>query len=405
MIFTHALSNGIRIVHKEVISDVSYCALLINTGTRDESPLQHGIAHFTEHLLFKGTQKRKAFQILNRMENIGADIDAYTTKEETCIYAAFLNQYYERAIDFINDIVFNSQFPENELKKERDVILDEINSYKDNPSELIFDEFENLLYPNHELGFNILGNSKNLKKYTTNDIKNFVTQKYNTDQIVFCSIGNINFKKLLKLCEKYFQQNPMNIRNFSRTKFDHKIVFNKKINKKTHQSHCIMGNYAYSNKDNKRLALLLLSNYLGGASMNAKLVTLLREKRGLCYNIETNFNTYDDIGNFNIYFGIDKDNTDNVIEIINRELNYYKKTLISDSIFSIIKKQAIGQLLLFNSSHSNNLISFGKSILTYGTQESIEETIKEINLLNPENLREVANEIFDTDNFSYLIYY
>lgn len=405
MIYTHTLSNGIRIVHNEIVSEISYCAVIINTGTRDETPSQHGLAHFTEHLLFKGTKKRKAFQILNRMENIGAYVDAFTTKEETCVNVAFLNQYYERAVEFLNDIVFNSEFPEKELIKERDVVIDEINSYKDNPAELIFDEFENYLYPNHELGFNILGNSKNLKKYNSEDIKKFVSQKYNTDQIVFCSIGNINFKKLLRLCEKYFQENPINNRDFKRTKFDNNINFYKKVNKHTHQSHCIMGNYSYSNKDNKRLPLLLLSNYLGGASMNAKLVTLLREKRGLCYNIETNVNPYEDTGNFSVYFGVDKDNTDNVIEIILRELNYYKHNLISDNIISIIKKQSLGQLMLLNSSHSNNLISFGKSILTYGSVESIEDTIKEINSIKAENLREVANEIFDTDKFSYLIYY
>ncbi|MDR2836909.1 MAG: insulinase family protein [Bacteroidales bacterium] len=398
------LSNGIRIVHKEIDSEVSYCGMIINTGTRDESENQHGIAHFTEHLLFKGTRKRKTFQILNRMENVGAEIDAYTSKEETCVTVAFLNEYYERTIDYINDIIFNSQFPEKEIIKEQDIIIDEINSYKDNPAEIIFDDFENFLYPNHSLGYNILGTKIQLKKYKINDFKKYTSEKYNTDQMVLCSIGNIKFDKLVKICKKYFEKNPGNYRTFIRESFSKKIIFNKIIKKNTYQTHCILGTYAYSVKEDKRLPLMLLTNYLGGSGMNSKLLTALREKKGLCYNIEANFNPYEDIGNFNIYFGVDKENTEKVIQLIYKELETLKIKGINDIQLSKIKKQFIGQMILTNSIHSNILISLGKSLLVYNQIETLQESVKEIETISSKEILEVANEILDIHNFSTLIY-
>jgi secreted Zn-dependent insulinase-like peptidase len=225
--YTGLLNNGIRIIHRYVDSYVSHCGIIINCGTRDEDFNQHGLAHFVEHMLFKGTKKRKAFHVLSRMDDVGGDIDAWTTKEETVIAASFLTEHYERSIELLNDVVFNSAFPQKELEKEREVIIDEINSYKDSPSDSIFDQFDELLFPDNSLGRNTLGAKSKLLKYNSDDLLNFVKEKYNTEQMVFCSIGKIKFEKLVKYCEKYFGQNPENQRLYQREKFETKTVFNK----------------------------------------------------------------------------------------------------------------------------------------------------------------------------------
>jgi len=398
------LSNGITIIHKEITSEAAYCGIVINTGTRDEDENQLGIAHFTEHLLFKGTKKRKSFQILNRIDNIGGEVDAFTSKEDTCVYVAFLYQYYERAVEFLNEIIFESNFPNEELIKEREVIISEIESYEDNPAEFIFDDFENRLFPDHSLGFNILGNKKQLKKYKSSDINNFVATKYNTDQMFFCSIGNIKFEKLIKYCEKYLGQNLLNVRNFKRINFNNKTKFNQIVNKKTHQSHCIIGNYAYSLYDSKRIYLMLLCHYLAGSGMNAKLISELREKRGLCYNIEANYTPFEDSGNFNIYFGVNKENTDYTTQIILKELNNLKTKQLGTLNLHKLKKQYISQLIFSVESISNMLYTIGKSFSIYGQIEDIKTSIKKIEQVNSNKLLEVANEIFDFDSFVTLIY-
>jgi predicted Zn-dependent peptidase len=387
-----------------VYSDVAHCGIIINTGTRDEDKNQHGIAHFTEHMLFKGTKKRKAFHVLSRMEDVGGEIDAYTTKEETCISASFLHEFYERAIELINDVVFNSVFPQKEIEKEREVIIDEINSYKDSPADMIFDDFEELIYPKHSLGRNILGSKKLLEKYTNTDIFKFISEKYNTDQMVFSSIGNIKFEKLLKYCEKYFGSNPANLRNFERLPFTEKIVSKKIVKQHTHQAHCILGTYAYSFCNNKRLPLFMISNMLAGPGMNSKLNMILREKKGLSYNIEANYTPYEDTGNFNIYFGVDKENLNYAIELIFRELNNLKTKALGPMQLSKIKKQLIGQISIGNEIHSNMLLSIGKTYLIYNQIETLKETIKEIEAVTTAQILEVANEIFEHDKFSTLIY-
>lgn len=401
---TATLANGIRIIHKSVDSDVAHCGIIINTGTRDEDEKEHGIAHFTEHMLFKGTKKRKAFHVLSRMEDVGGEIDAYTTKEETCISASFLHEFYERAIELMNDVVFNSTFPKKEMDKEREVIIDEINSYKDSPADMIFDEFEDLIYPGHSLGRNILGTKKLLEKYTDDDIIKFISKKYNTDEMVFCSIGNIKFEKLLKYCEKYFGSNPQNKRNFKRIPFTGNVSIERTLKKHTHQAHCILGTYAYSFSNPKRLPLFLISNMLAGPGMNSRLNMVLREKRGLSYNIESSYIPYEDTGNFNIYFGVDKDNLNYSIELIFKELNSLKIKQLGPIQMNKIKKQLIGQISIGNEINSNMLLSMGKTYLIYDQIETLKETIKEIESVNATQILEVANEIFDRDNFSTLIY-
>lgn len=401
---TALLNNGIRIIHRHVESDVAHCGVIINTGTRDEDINQHGIAHFTEHMLFKGTKKRRAFHVLSRMEDVGGEIDAWTTKEETAISASFLHEFYERSIELINDVIFNSVFPPKEIEKEREVIIDEINSYKDSPGESIFDDFEDLIYPEHSLGRNILGTKKLLEKYTDKDIKRFITEKYNTDQMVFCSIGNIKFEKLLKLCEKYFGANPANLRAYSRNSFTGNVAVNKTVKKNTHQAHCITGTYAYNYSNSKRLPMFLITNLLAGPGMNSRLNMLLREKKGISYNIEANYTPYEDTGNFNIYFGSDKENLEVALNVIFKELDSLKTKNLGPVQLSKIKKQLIGQIAIGSEIHSNVLLSMGKTYMIYNQIETLKETVKEIESVTALQIAEVANEIFNRDKFSTLIY-
>lgn len=398
------LVNGIRIVHKTVDSDVAHCGVFINTGSRDEAENEHGLAHLTEHMLFKGTKHRKTFHVLSRLEDVGGELDAYTSKEETCVTASFLNEYYERSIELLNDVIFNSVFPEKELDREKDVIIDEINSYKDSPIESIYDEFEDLIFPNHPLGRNILGTSKHLKKYKSFDIKNFVSEKYNTDEMVFVSIGKIKFEKLLKLCEKYFGKNSPNYRSHKRKKIDNKIVFTKERKLKTHQSHCIIGNYAYSYREAKRLPLFLINNMLAGPGMNSRLNMILREKKGLSYTVESSYNPYEDIGLFSIYFGSDRNNIEYALELIFKEFDKLRTKSLGTLQISRIKKQLIGQLSIGNEFHSNVLMGLGKSIIAYGQVETLKETISEIEKVSAQDILEVANEILVKEMFSKLLY-
>jgi len=378
--------------------------MIINTGTRDEDINEHGIAHFTEHMLFKGTKRRRAFHVLSRMDDVGGEMDAWTTKEETCISASFLNEFYERAIELINDVIFNSVFPPREIEKEREVIIDEINSYKDSPAESIFDDFEELIYPKHPLGRNILGTKKLLEKYTDLDIKKFISEKYNTDQMVFCSIGKIKFEKLLKHCENYFGANPANPRNYKRTAFSEFIAINKCVKGKTHQAHVITGTYAYPFRNEKRLPLFLITNLLAGPAMNSRLNLSLREKKGISYNIEANYTPYEDTGNFNIYFGCDKTNIQIATEIIFKELDILKKSKMGPIQFLKAKKQLIGQIAIGSEINSNLLLSMGKTYLIYNQVETLKETIKEIESVTSSQILEVANELFNRDKFSTLIY-
>lgn len=399
------LNNGIRIIHRQVNSDVAHCGILVNVGTRDENEDQIGIAHFTEHLLFKGTSKRRAYHILNRMESVGGEIDAYTTKEETCLMSSFLVEFYERAIELLDDVVFNSTFPQKEIEKERDVIIDEINSYKDSPSDNIFDEFEEYIFENHPLGHNILGTKKSLKKFKTGDFIKFVGENYSTDKIIFCSVGNIEFSKLTKLCEKYIGKHPARTSTTQRLPFRNNIKFEKiQKNAHTHQSNCVLGNYAYSYSNPKRLPLFLLSNILAGPGMNTRLNLSLREHHGLSYNIESNYSTYEDTGLFSIYFSSDKDKVDNAINLIFKELENIKTKKMGTLQLSRAQKQLIGQVAIESEVNSSTLFSMGKSFMIYNKAEGLQETMAMINSITAEQIMEVANEIFDRDKFSTLIY-
>jgi len=401
---SYILQNGIRLIHKHIPNLVAHFGIIINAGSRDEEKDEHGIAHFIEHTIFKGTKRRKAFHILSRLEDVGGEINAYTTKEETCVYASFLKDDYLRAIELISDILINSTFPEKEINKEKEVIIDEINSYKDNPAELIFDEFEEMAYDNNPLGRSILGCTKQLKSFTKKDILNYIKKNYNTDEIVLSSVGNIDFKKLCKLAEAYFGKIPNNPRKFERVSFNHYKPRKKTEKKNTFQAHCLIGNIAYSYRDKNRLGLYLLNNLLGGPGLNSRLNLALREKKGYTYNIESNYSPYCDTGLLNIYFGTDKENLFKSINLVQKELDKLKNRKLGTLQFSKAKKQLIGNIAISSENYENLMLSMGKSFLIFNYVDGIYEINNKLEKISTEKLLEIANEVFDKDKLSMLIY-
>lgn len=401
---THTLDNGIRLIHHQTTSQVAYCGMIIHTGSRDESQKEHGLAHFIEHVIFKGTRKRKAYHILSRLEDVGGELNAYTTKEETCVYASYLKDDFEKAIELISDILFHSTFPDRELTKEKEVIIDEINSYKDNPAELIFDEFEELIFRDQPIGRNILGTPANLKKFSKTEILWFMQENYHTDQMVFCSVGNIPFPKIKRFFEKYFSPVEANLRSEKRTKFTDYNPEKKILRKKTYQSHCIIGNIAYDLKDRRRIGLFLLNNILGGQGLNSRLNMSLREKNGYAYNVESSYSPYVDTGVLSIYFGTDKRNLEKSIRLAYKEFDKLKKQRLGSLQLHKAKKQMIGQIARGAESHENLMLSMGKSYLIYQKVDSMEEITQNVNAVSGNQILEIANDLFDPDMLSTLIY-
>ncbi|MDU1904904.1 MAG: pitrilysin family protein [Dysgonomonas sp.] len=401
---SYTLKNGLRIVHKPLNSNVSYCGFIVNSGTRDENADEYGMAHFVEHMLFKGTQKRKSHHIINRMESVGGEINAYTNKEETVIYSVFLEEHYERAFELLTDLTFHSTFPAKEVEKEIEVILDEINSYEDNPSELIFDEFENIIFRDSQLGHNILGEEDTLINFTPEKGNNFVRKYYTPQNIVFFSLGKTDIKKIVRLAEKYLSERHTSIPENIRIKPSLTTATKNVLNKDTNQAHVMIGSKCYDLHDPNRRVLYLLNNILGGPGMNSRLNISLREKRGYVYNVESNMTNYSDTGIFSIYFGSDKKNADKCIELIHKELRKLQETKLTTLQLSSAKKQLIGQISISGDNHENLALALGKNYLHYNHFNSLEETIKKIEGINVNDILEIANNIFNTNKLSYLIY-
>jgi len=401
----YTLKNGIKLVHMEDKSNVAWGGLFINTGSRDELDNEHGMAHFIEHIIFKGTKKRRAYHILSRLEDVGGEINAFTTKEETCIYAAFLDKYYDRTIELFADITFNSIFPEKELLREKEVIIDEINSYLDSPSELIFDDFEDQVFKGHSMGRNILGTPSSIKSFSKKNVERFMQNNYHTDQMVFCSVGKINFKKLCKIFTKYFESIPTNLRNFHRSdKYDYQAT-NIKIKKETFQAHCITGGPAYDLRNKNRIGLLLINDILGGNGMNSRLNMSLREKHGYAYNVESNYTPYFDSGLLNIYFGTDKDNIEKSFRLVKTELNKIKNKSLGTLQLKKAKAQLMGQVAISKENKESLLLSIGKSYLHFNRIDSIEEINRKIEAITASQILEITNDVFDDRRMSSLIYY
>jgi len=400
----HTLKNGIRLIHLQTESHVAHCGLIINAGSRDEQEHEHGMAHFIEHVIFKGTKKRKPFHILSRMEDVGGEINAYTSKEETAIHTSFLKHDYERAIELIWDITFNSIFPQKEIDREKEVIIEEIKSYKDDPAELIFDEFEELVFKNQALGKNTLGNPKDLRRFTKKDIESFISNNYHTDEMVLGSIGNISFEKITRLAEKYFGQIPANPRKKARILIANYVPEIKTVLKKTHQTHFVIGNIAYNAYDSKKTGLTLLDNMLGGPGLNSRLSLILREKYGYVYYIESNYTPYSDTGIFSIYFGTDKNNVDKSLSLIKKEFDLLRNKKLGAIQLKKAKKQIFGQIAINSENSANLMLAIGKSFLLFNKVDSLEEIKTKIEAITTEDIQEIAHEILNINNMSMLIY-
>lgn len=398
------LKNGIKLIHKEINSPISHFGVLLNTGTRDELPTTPGLAHFVEHTIFKGTEKRTASQIIRRMENVGGDLNASTSKEETYFHTSFLNADCQRAVELLADIFFNATFPEKELEKEKDVILEEIHYYHDTPVELIFDDFETLVYKEHPLGRNILGNKKSLKKLSRNDILDFIRNHYTLDNVVLSYVGNLPLKRVKQYCETYFGEQPIASSQQMRTPFSGYQKQQIVKHKNTSQAHVVFGNLAYSLDHDKRYPLLLLTNLLGGQGLNTRLNLAIREKRGWAYTVEANYTPLSDSGLLSFYIGCDSSMVDKCLEVAYREIDKVKKNRLGTMQLYYAIKQFLGQLAISNESKLNEMIAMGRSALFFDEVETLDESVAVFEKITSEQILDVANEILDIEQFSTIIF-
>lgn len=392
--FVHTLPNGIRCVLKTVRSEVCYCSMTIGAGSRDEQAGERGVAHLLEHTLFKGTKRRKAWQVNCRLENLGGEINAFTTKEETVVHATVLRRDFAKAVELIDDIIFHSTFPSAEVEKEKEVIVDEINMYKDSPEERIYDEFEDLLFAGSELGHNILGSKRDLARLTSEKIGHFVERNYTTDRMVFAAIGNISPKRFVAAVERHFGVEQATKRSVERVKPTEVEQFNREVSHPSHhQVRSIMGCRAYSLDNDKRLALILMTNLLGGPSAASRLNVALRERNALTYCVEALYTPLSDCGMFSIYFSCERDKVEQCRRIIEGELQRLMNEPLTKRQLAIAKRQFMGQFAISAENSEAYMLGVGKSYLVFGGVDSTEEVLRKVEALSPENIMEVAREV------------
>jgi predicted Zn-dependent peptidase len=400
----HTLQNGIRVLYKPTVSNITHACVIINAGSRDETESKDGLAHFIEHLLFKKTERRNTNQILNRLELVGADLNAYTTKEYTCIHASFLKPHLERSLDLFEDIIFHSVFPKDDMAKEKDVILDEISSYQDQPDEAINDDFEDLLFDGHSLGRNILGTVESVQAFTQKDIFGFLHANYDTEEIIIGISGDYDFNQVTRLVEKLFGKIPANRQQRNRgglnTYSPKELRFSKPIN----QSHCVIGTRAYSMHDNQKVGFLLLNNLLGGNGMSSRLNLEIREKHGIAYTIESNYTPMSDTGIFSLYLGTDPEKISKAIKLVDRELGKLREQKLGPVQLHQAKQKFIGQIALGEENRMGLIISMSKSLLDYGRVDSLEDVFAKINAVTSGQLLEIANQMFDPGMLSRLLF-
>lgn len=453
---TYTLDNGLRIIHLPSDSKVVYCGYQINAGTRNEEPGEEGLAHFCEHVTFKGTERRKAWHILNCLESVGGDLNAYTNKEGTVYYSAILKEHIARAVDLLSDIVFHSVYPQAEIDKEVEVICDEIESYNDSPAELIYDEFENILFKGSPLGHNILGTAEQVRAFKTEDALRFTQKLYRPDNAIFFAYGDIDFKKLVKLIQKALGECPKGrelacsadcksaetpteerIAEETPTKeriteetpsgetptdemeagdANHKVQSSKfnvqskvagqtiVMQKNTHQAHVMIGTQAYDVNDDRRMPLYLLNNMLGGPGMNAKLNLALREHNGLVYTVESTMVAYGDTGTWSIYFGCDEHDVKRCLRLVRKELDKFMQKPLSDAQLKAAKKQIKGQIGVACDNRENFALDFGKSFLHYGWEKNVDRLYEQVDEITAAQIQAVAQELFDKDRLTTLIF-
>ena len=443
---TYTLDNGLRIIHLPSDSKVVYCGYQINAGTRNEEPGEEGLAHFCEHVTFKGTERRKAWHILNCLESVGGDLNAYTNKEGTVYYSAILKEHIARAVDLLSDIVFHSVYPQAEIDKEVEVICDEIESYNDSPAELIYDEFENILFKGSPLGHNILGTAEQVRSFKTEDALRFTRKLYRPDNAIFFAYGDIDFKKLVKLIRKALGECPKGrelacsadcksaetpteeriaeetptgetpTEEMEAGDANHKVQSSKfnvqskvagqtiVMQKNTHQAHVMIGTRAYDVNDDRRMPLYLLNNMLGGPGMNAKLNLALREHNGLVYTVESMMVAYGDTGTWSIYFGCDEHDVKRCLRLVRKELDKFMQKPLSDAQLKAAKKQIKGQIGVACDNRENFALDFGKSFLHYGWEKNVDRLYEQVDAITAAQIQAVAQELFDKDRLTTLIF-
>ena len=417
---TYTLDNGLRIIHLPSDSKVVYCGYQINAGTRNEEPGEEGLAHFCEHVTFKGTERRKAWHILNCLESVGGDLNAYTNKEGTVYYSAILKEHIARAADLLTDIVFHSVYPQAEIDKEVEVICDEIESYNDSPAELIYDDFENIIFKGSPLGPNILGTAEQVRSFKTKDALRFTRKLYRPDNAIFFAYGDIDFKKLVKLLKTLnFEHGTLNFMNSKTSETpatemeaddaNHKVQSKVEgqtivMQKNTHQAHVMIGTRAYDVNDDRRMPLYLLNNMLGGPGMNAKLNLALREHNGLVYTVESTMVAYGDTGVWSIYFGCDEHDVKRCLRLVRKELDKFMLKPLSEAQLKAAKKQIKGQIGVACDNRENFALDFGKSFLHYGWEKNVDRLYEQVDEITAEQIQAVAQELFDKDRLTTLIF-
>ncbi|WP_316810498.1 pitrilysin family protein [Pedobacter heparinus] len=401
----HTLPNGIRLLHVPAASAISHACIIINSGSRDEKETKSGLAHFIEHLIFKRTEKRSTNQILNRLESVGADLNAYTTKEYTCIHASFLNPYLDRTLELFNDIVFHSTFPEEEMEKEKSVVLDEIASYLDQPEEAIYDDFEDLVFTGHPLGRNILGTAESVSKLSKKDIEQFIAANYHTDKMVIAVLGNYPLSKVVKTGSKYYSEIPANLYSKTRTAPQKTIAVKKTFNKPIQQAHVMLGVPAYSLHHPYKTGLLLLNNLLGGTGMSSILNLQIREKYGIAYTIETGYSPLSDTGIFTLYFGTDKEKVNKAWSLIFKEFKKLKDNPLTEVQLQKSKNKFIGQIALGEENRIGLIISMAKSLIDYDKIDDLETVFRKIQDVSRADMANITHEILDESNLTSLTFY
>ena len=404
---TITLSNGLRVIHLQSPSPVVYCGYEVCAGTRDEQTGEEGLAHFCEHVTFKGTSRRSSIQVLNCLESVGGELNAYTNKEETVFYAAILKEHFPKAVDLLSDIVFNSTYPQNEINKEVEVICDEIESYNDSPAELIYDDFENAIFEGHPLGHNILGCEKLLRGFTTDDALRFTRRFYKPENAVFFVSGDVDFNKVVKLLKKAtatFQAAKPLVDvapKVSLPKYESRLFVN---DKGTHQAHVMIGNRAYSVHDKRRMPLYLLNNILGGPGMNARLNLSLRERHALVYTVESTMVCYSDTGLWCVYFGCDPKDINKCIKLVRRELDKIIEKPLSEGQLKAAKRQIKGQIGVACDNRESFALDFGKTFLHYGWKKDITKLMDDIERITAEDIQLVAQDIMTSGHLTSLVY-
>jgi predicted Zn-dependent peptidase len=402
---TYTLSNGITVVHRQVFhTEISHLGIMLDIGSRDENEKTQGLAHFWEHMAFKGTQKKNNLQIINRLEIIGGELNAYTTKEKICFHASVLSPYYERALELLTDITFQSTFPSKELEKERSVILEEMAMYYDNPEDAIQDDFDELLFPNHSLGYNILGTQETVNHFTSSDLRTFIKENLDTQRIVVSSIGKLSHDKIFKWAEKHLSGITGQSTQKQRTAPKAMIPSEKIVKRGISQSHVAIGRQSYEILHPDRLAFFMVINLLGGPGMNSLLNVSVRERHGLVYNIEASFTSYMDTGFWAIYFGTEPNQVKKALRLIFHEMTKLKDKTLSAGQLQKIKSQLKGQLAMAEEGNLNFMLMMAKSLLDREKIESLDEIFQQIDEISAIKLQALSNEMFQEDQLSRLLF-